>query len=155
MKDFIQERIDLIKAGKNPYFIAELQTGYVVIGDHQKFRGYTLFLSKSVATELHQLDESTKINFLNEMSLVAECVYKAFKPDKLNYELLGNGDPHLHWHIFPRYNNDGTKGPVWWLPYDEMKVVLSDKEMQEIKQKLIGAIKNNDKLSNRIISLAN
>jgi hypothetical protein len=36
------------------------------------------------------------------MSKVSEAVFKAFKPDKLNYELPGNGDSHMHWHIFPR-----------------------------------------------------
>jgi len=33
----ICERIDMIKEGINPYFVAELETGYVVIGDHQFF----------------------------------------------------------------------------------------------------------------------
>ena len=32
----ICERIDWIKNGKNPYFVKELSTGYVVIGDHQR-----------------------------------------------------------------------------------------------------------------------
>jgi hypothetical protein len=24
-----------------------------------------------------------------------------FKPDKINYELLGNGCPHIHWNLYP------------------------------------------------------
>ena len=32
------ERIDWIKNGKNPYFVKELNTGYVVIGDHQRIK---------------------------------------------------------------------------------------------------------------------
>ncbi len=40
----ICERIEQIKRGENPYFVCELSTGYVVLGDHQRFRGYTLFL---------------------------------------------------------------------------------------------------------------
>ena len=49
------ERIDWIKNGKNPYFVKELNTGYVVIGDHQRIKGYSLFLCKEHATELHFL----------------------------------------------------------------------------------------------------
>ena len=30
------ERIDMIKKGSNPYFVKELETGYIVIGDHQR-----------------------------------------------------------------------------------------------------------------------
>ena len=33
----ICDRIQMIKDGTNPYFVKELETGYVVIGDHQHF----------------------------------------------------------------------------------------------------------------------
>jgi diadenosine tetraphosphate (Ap4A) HIT family hydrolase len=153
MNKIIDERIKQIKAGKNPFFIAELHTGYIVLGDHQRFRGYTLFLCKHNAHELHELDSKTKVEFLEEMSIVAECVWQAFNPIKLNYELLGNGDPHMHWHIFPRYKDDGVKGPVWWLPVEEMKVVLPPHEMAHLKQKLIETIKRNLHIQRHIIKL--
>ena len=44
MRCLICERINMIKQGNNPYFVKELETGYVVIGDYQHFYGYTLFL---------------------------------------------------------------------------------------------------------------
>ena len=102
----ICNRISLINDGKNPYFVKELDTGYVVIGDHQYFRGYTIFLCKEHKTELFQLPKLYKMRFLEEMSIVAEAVSKAFKAEKMNYELLGNGDTHLHWHLFPRKKDD-------------------------------------------------
>ena len=123
---YICDRISNIKNGKNPYFVKELETGYVVIGDNQHFKGYTLFLCKDHKTELFHLDKTFRTKFLEEMTVVAEAVYKAFSPQKINYELLGNGETHLHWHIFPRssgdienYGNNG-KGPVWWYPQEKM-----------------------------------
>ena len=71
-------RIELIKKGQNPYFVKELETGYAVIGDHQHFRGYTLFLCKEHVTELYHLDAETKVKYLSEMALVAEAVANAF-----------------------------------------------------------------------------
>ena len=68
----ICERIELIKQGKNPHFVKELETGYVVIGDGQYFKGYTLFLAKEHVTELHQMEYETKIKFLEEMSIVQD-----------------------------------------------------------------------------------
>ena len=39
---------------------------------------------------------------------------------------MGNGDTHIHWHLFPRVNGDlenygnNGKGPVWWYPMEKM-----------------------------------
>lgn len=60
---FICDRIEMIKNETNPYFVKELETGYVVIGDNQHFKGYTIFLCKEHKTELFQLDNSTKMKF--------------------------------------------------------------------------------------------
>lgn len=116
----------MIKNQTNPYFVKELETGYVVLGDNQHFRGYTLFLLKEHIVELFELEEGLKAKYLKEMTIVAQAVSKAFGADKMNYECLGNGDAHLHWHLFPRrsgdienYGNNG-KGPVWWYPREKM-----------------------------------
>lgn len=145
MACLICKRIEMIKNGTNPYFVTELETGYVVIGDHQHFRGYMLFLCKRHVTELHFLKQEFKMKYLEEMSLVAEAVYNTFKPDKLNYELLGNGDTHVHWHLFPRVEGDTPqKGPVWWLPKEEMwddRKRPTEEELKEMVSKMRGAIK--------------
>ena len=142
----ICDRIKMIEENRNPWFVKELETGYVVIGDHQHFKGYTLFLCKQHKTELFQLDYATKMKFLEEMATVAEAVAKAFGAEKMNYELLGNGDTHVHWHLFPRvtgdigkYGNNG-KGPVWWYPREKMYSAdnrPSNEELDKMKIKLL------------------
>ncbi len=110
----ICNRIEQIKTESNPYFVRELETGYVVLGDYQFFRGYSLFLCKLHVSELHLLESSYKMKFLEEMSLVANAVYNWIVPVKMNYELLGNSEPHLHWHLFPRHKDDpNPTGPSW------------------------------------------
>ena len=136
----------MIKEGNNPYFVKELETGYVVLGDNQHFKGYTIFLYKQHATELHELDADFKLKFLEEMSLVGEAVSRAFPCEKMNYELLGNGDSHLHWHLFPRVSGDlgeyghNGKGPVWWYPMEKMydsSTCPSPEELETLKSKLL------------------
>ena len=83
---------------------------------------------------------------MKEMVIVSKAVATAFDCDKMNYECLGNGDTHLHWHLFPRvkgdsgdYGNDG-KGPVWWLPQEIMwndDNVPNNEELEEMKNKLL------------------
>ena len=53
--------------------------------------------------------------FLEEMAVLAAAIEACFLPLKLNYELLGNQVPHLHWHIFPRSITDpDRRRPVWF-----------------------------------------
>jgi diadenosine tetraphosphate (Ap4A) HIT family hydrolase len=114
---FVCVRIAEIQEGTNQYFVTELPSGYVVLGDFQFYPGYTVFLSKVHVTELHELERVDRTQFLEDMATTAEAVYKAFKPLKLNYELLGNLDSHMHWHIFPRYADDpNPKNPVSVIP---------------------------------------
>lgn len=122
----ICRRIEMIKSGNNPYFVKELETGYVVIGDNQHFTGYTLFLCKEHKNELFELDKNFRKKYLEEMVLVSQAVSNAFRCEKMNYECLGNGDSHIHFHLFPRISGDlgvygrNGKGPVWWLPPEKM-----------------------------------
>jgi len=98
----------------NPYLIAELSTGYAVLSDNQYYPGYTIFVAKQCVPELHDLPPDVRPRFLEEMAQVAEAVFRAFAPRKLNYELLGNSVSHLHWHLFPRYADDpNPRWPVW------------------------------------------
>lgn len=140
MTCLVCERIGMIKESINPYFVYELETGYVVIGDHQHFYGYTLFLCKEHVTELHYLPKEIRLKHLEEMMLVYEAVYNAFEPEKMNCESLGNGDSHLHWHLFPRVLGDTPqKGPVWLLPQEEMysdTKRLNAIEQGQMKEKL-------------------
>ena len=87
--------------------------------------------------------------FMHEMSVIAEAVSRAFEPDKMNYELLGMGDAHLHWHLYPRrdgdidnYGNNG-RGPVWWYPKEKMysdECRPSDEELESMRKRLLGEL---------------
>ncbi|MEX2803570.1 HIT family protein [Streptococcus sp. H31] len=142
----ICERIDWIKKGKNQYFVKEFETGYVVSGDYQYFKGYTLFLCKCHVSDLHDLSQPFRDRHLSEMALVSGAVSSAFSADKMNIESLGNGENHLHWHLFPRKKGDlgrygqQGRGPVWWLPFDKMyaeHVRPTALELKELKEKLL------------------
>jgi diadenosine tetraphosphate (Ap4A) HIT family hydrolase len=90
-------------AGAEPWSVARLETGYVRLNPNQYFTGSTFFLTKVCVHELHQLDRSTRLKHLDEMAEVSAAIFTAFSPRKLNYEALGNGAPHLHWWLTPRY----------------------------------------------------
>jgi diadenosine tetraphosphate (Ap4A) HIT family hydrolase len=85
-----------------------------LLGTWQFYHGYCLLISRQHATELSGLDDAARRAYLDEMCLLARAVETACRPAKLNYELLGNQVPHLHWHLFPRYADDpDARRPVW------------------------------------------
>ena len=121
----------------------------MILGWNQHFYGYSLFICKKHVVELFDLDMEYRTKFMQEMTIAAEAVKNAFNADKINYECLGNGDVHLHWHIFPRVKGDlgdygdKGKGPVWWLPREIMwddKNIPSMNELEEMKGKLSSEI---------------
>jgi diadenosine tetraphosphate (Ap4A) HIT family hydrolase len=85
-----------------------------LLGPWQFYRGYCVLVARAHATELSQLDDAARRAYLDEMCLLARAIEESFRPNKLNYELLGNQVPHLHWHLFPRSADDPeARWPVW------------------------------------------
>jgi diadenosine tetraphosphate (Ap4A) HIT family hydrolase len=89
-----------------------------LLGTWQSYHGYCLLVSRRHAWELSQLDEAERRHYLDEMCLLALAIQEAFRPHKLNYELLGNQVPHLHWHLFPRSLQDPDRLKPVWLALD-------------------------------------
>ena len=121
----------------DPYFIMELETGYVILGWFQRFKGYTVFQCKEHGPELFDLDYDFRTKHLQEMAMVAQAVNNIFHPDKMNYELLGNGCPHIHWHLYPRRKGDTPiVSSVYQLSNDvlfDKTTVPSDEEREKLK----------------------
>jgi diadenosine tetraphosphate (Ap4A) HIT family hydrolase len=85
-----------------------------LLGPWQHYLGYCILVARHHASELNHLPEAERIAYFNEMCLLAKAIDAAFHPRKVNYELLGNQVPHLHWHLFPRYDHDpDVLKPVW------------------------------------------
>lgn len=94
--------------------IAELAVSTAALFPDQTFRGRCLVTLREHFTELFQLTPAMRNAFLEDVSRLAQAVFHALRPIKINYELLGNQVPHMHWHVIPRYREDGLyPKPVW------------------------------------------
>jgi diadenosine tetraphosphate (Ap4A) HIT family hydrolase len=100
--------------------IAELAHTYVLLNRDQFFPGYCFVVSKDHVTELFHLDRETRMAVVEEVAAVADALYNLFNPAKINYELLGNMVPHMHWHLVPRFVTDPLwPRPIWSEPHTE------------------------------------
>ena len=110
--------------------IIELPHSYVILNRDQFFPGYTLLFTKSHATELFHLDRDVRTALMEELTLVAGALYTIYTPDKINYELLGNMVPHIHWHIVPRFALEPLwPRPIWAEPHEDL--LLSPDEYRQ------------------------
>ncbi|RMF42676.1 MAG: HIT family protein [Deltaproteobacteria bacterium] len=101
--------------------IAELELCHVTLNRDQFFPGYTLVHTRDHVTELFHLDASARHRLIDEVSRVAGALAEVFRPTKMNYELLGNMVPHIHWHLVPRFDGDPLwPTPIWSRPHEEV-----------------------------------
>ena len=101
--------------------VIELPHSFVILNRDQFFPGYTLLFTKNHVTELFHLDREMRSALMEEVSRVAEALFSLYAPAKINYELLGNMVPHIHWHIVPRFAAEPLwPRPIWAEPHDEL-----------------------------------
>lgn len=114
-------------------FIAELPRSWLILGDAQFYRGYCVLLAKRHVNEPHLMPRGEAHELLDEMLAVGKAISAVTAPAKLNYECLGNQEPHVHWHIFPRFEADEMRLQAVWLRAEaERKVSLEDPERRAI-----------------------
>jgi diadenosine tetraphosphate (Ap4A) HIT family hydrolase len=98
--------------------IFEFSESVAVLAPDQTYRGRCELWLKRHATELHQLPRDLRDSFIHSLAILSEVIQEVMKARKINYELLGNTVPHLHWHVIPRYLDDPLPHrPIWENPH--------------------------------------
>ena len=106
MPTAIHRRVDALRAGLDPTFVARLASGWAVMGDPQVLPGYCLLLPDPVASHLNDLDVVAQSRFLADMATLGGAVLAATGALRINYAMFGNLEPALHAHVFPRYRDE-------------------------------------------------
>jgi diadenosine tetraphosphate (Ap4A) HIT family hydrolase len=119
----------------------ESRTSIGKLNPDQFFKGYSFVTLKWHREELYDLPYKDRKSFLEDMSRVAAALAEVLSPDKMNYELLGNGMPHLHWHLVPRYRTDPLWGrPIWTGPRRRKR--LFHEEYEDMVTQLKSRLRN-------------
>lgn len=94
--------------------IVDLELSRAFLHEDQFFPGYVLLVLRRHVTELYELPAPERATLMEEVSRVAQALAGIFRPVKMNYELLGNLVPHIHWHLVPRLATDpALRSPIW------------------------------------------
>lgn len=96
----------------------EFPNAIAYLGPWQAYPGYCILVSRVHIAEFHHVNASTRHAFADELCNMSRAIELAFQPRKLNVESLGNQVPHLHWHLFPRTEDDPERLKAVWLALD-------------------------------------
>ncbi len=109
------------------HFIADLGLSQAYLHEDQFFKGWTVVVFRRHATELFQLAPTERMQLMEEVTLVAKTLAQVFDARKINYELLGNQLPHIHWHLIPRLATDPAPlEPVWRVQHEPVRPPAED-----------------------------
>jgi diadenosine tetraphosphate (Ap4A) HIT family hydrolase len=123
--DWRADRIGSALAGENPTVLKRMSGSFAVIGDVQWLPGYCVLLTDDPTVErLSDLSLTGRRQFLDAMAELGEAVERACREldssfRRVNLEILGNTDPYLHAHVWPRYGWEPpelVRKPVWLYP---------------------------------------
>lgn len=106
MSTVIHRRVSALREGREPTCIARMPSGWAVLGDPQVLRGYCLLLPDPVVGDLGDLTGVARTQFLDDMARLGDAVRAVTGARRINYAMLGNQEPALHAHVFPRFADE-------------------------------------------------
>ena len=129
------QRLERIREGADPFFIAELSESFAVLHNHQPYEGWCVLLLKDHAEHLHLLSAGRQSRLTEDIARASAAVAAAFSPRRINYECLGNQLAHVHWHIVPRYQAPKDPNPgaaIWVRPASELECGVTPEKRGEM-----------------------
>ena len=137
MQTAIHRKVRECQAGTHKQLIARVHSGWLVMGDVQFVRGYCLILPDPVVPDLNHMSMENRVTFLREMSIVGDALLELTNACRINYEILGNLEPALHGHIFPRYKDEPEHlrtSPVWLYDWKNALAFNLDTEIELMEE---------------------
>ena len=124
----------------DPLWLTTLLSGRVLLQNDGDFPGYCILYFRRHVAELFELTPAERGQLVEDLSRLARAIMECCRPAKLNYACLGNEVPHLHWHVVPRYAEDGWWGKAFSLRPDEQRRAQPAADYAELREALRAAL---------------
>ena len=100
-----QGRAEQDESGGVRFFAGRFADGYLQKRGPQPGYAIVAFHPRHVA-DLTEFSPEESAGFWDDVGAVARALSKVFRPCHVNYQVLGNGVPHVHAHVVLRYLDD-------------------------------------------------
>lgn len=111
--------------------VGKLAHSTLFILKNQNHLGRVVLALNGHRQEVFEMTEEERNGFFADVALVSKAMQGLFNPDKINYGIFGDGVPHVHMHIVPKYKNQLQWGHFFW-DKGEAEVTLSDAEYAQM-----------------------
>jgi diadenosine tetraphosphate (Ap4A) HIT family hydrolase len=142
MTTSIHRRVDALRAGADPSFVARLGSGWAVLGERQFLPGYCLLLPDPVVPTLNALQGGARASFLADMAALGDAVLAVTHAVRINYAIFGNADPALHAHVIPRYHDEqaGLRAAQPWAYDWDAAPAFDPEQHRDLRDRLHAAL---------------
>lgn len=126
--------------GRIRFFSSKWSDGYLHLRGVQ--RGYAVVIWRGRhVVEPTELSEEEATAFWFDLLRVGRVMQVVYRPLKMNYQLLGNRVPHLHWLVAPRFWDDVAPGdPLPGSGYQEFPEEAVRREVAQLRALLAQSI---------------
>jgi diadenosine tetraphosphate (Ap4A) HIT family hydrolase len=110
--------------------VLKLQAGFLGLYDDARFPGRCLLPTLKHFAELGDMPGKLRCTFVDETTQVADAIRRVTKATRVNYAVLGNAEPHVHFHLIPRYaeREQFPNRSPWDDPRPKTPLVSAEKE---------------------------
>ena len=147
----ISNRVQRILDGEDPQLIAEMPSGYAILGKYQPapITGCCMLLPKLgddgvVVPSPNDLDEPQRGQFFSDLTLLGDAILEVTGAERINYLVLCNQVPELHGHCVPRFAQEEPdlrlKGPFEAYDFGSARVADAHGEDRQLHAELRAAL---------------
>lgn len=107
--------------------VCDLPNSTLFLLKNQNHLGRVVVALKTHREELFMLTDEERQGFFSDAARVSKAMKELFNPGKINYGVFGDGVPHFHMHLVPKYKDGLQWGHFFWDKGLE-EVTLTDEE---------------------------
>ena len=111
--------------------VGEMKAGVLYLFKDQAHKGRCALALKDHKKELFECDEQERNAIMADVAAATKAIKKLWGCTKMNIGSFGDTNPHLHFHLVPKYEGGFEFGGAFAITNSE-PVLLSDGEYQEM-----------------------
>ena len=141
-----ERRVEALRRGEDPRFLARMPGGWAVLGDRQPSRinGCCMLIPDPVVSSINDLEAKERAMFMGDLVRLGDAVLAVTGAERVNYLILCNQVPELHGHVIPRFGSEDhearMRGPFEAYDFNRAMPVQADGAHADLARRLRRAL---------------